>query len=140
MTIKNISERHTLVVPFFDVDSMNMVWHGNYCKYLELARCQLLDKIGYNYRAMAESGFAFPIVDVHIKYIKPLLFEQSIVITASLIEWQRRLKIHYLISDATTHEKLTTAHTIQAAVDMKTSMLRLECPDIFTHKVHQLLK
>ena len=29
-------------VPFFDVDSMDVVWHGHYVKYLELARCALL--------------------------------------------------------------------------------------------------
>ena len=28
-----------VTVPFFDVDSMNVVWHGHYVKYLEIARC-----------------------------------------------------------------------------------------------------
>lgn len=137
-TPATISDKYPLKVPFFDVDSMNIVWHGNYCKYLELARCQLLDKIGYNYSDMAASGFSFPIVDMQIKYIKPLLFEQSIVITATLVEWQYRLKINYLIQDADTGEKFTKAHTIQAAVDMSTGQLRLECPDIFVHKVNRL--
>jgi acyl-CoA thioester hydrolase len=127
-------------VPFFDVDSMNIVWHGNYCKYFELARCKLLDKIDYNYVAMAASGFQFPIVDLHVKYIKPLNFEQPIIVTATLEEWEYRLKIGYVISDATTHEKLTSAHTIQAAVDSATKTLRLSCPDVLIQKVHQLLK
>lgn len=134
-----LSDTFTFTVPFFDVDSMNIVWHGNYCKYLELARCQLLDKIGYNYRAMAESGYGFPIVDLQIKYIKPLQFEQSIVITATLVEWQYRLKIIYLIADAVSGEKLTKAHTIQAAVDMTTKQLRLECPEVFVNRVESLL-
>lgn len=134
-----ISEDYLLTVPFFDVDSMNIVWHGHYCKYLELARCKLLDKIGYNYRDMAASGFSFPIIDMQIKYVKPLVFEQSLVITASLIEWQYRLKIAYLICDADTGEKLTRAHTIQAAVDIQTRQMRLECPKILMTKVNQLL-
>jgi acyl-CoA thioester hydrolase len=135
-----LSENYSFSVPFFDVDSMNIVWHGNYCKYLELARCKLLDKIGYNYRAMAESGFLFPIVDMQIKYIKPIIFEQAIVINATLIEWEQRIKIKYLISDARTQEVLTKAHTIQAAVELKTQRLHLACPDIFIQKVQQLLK
>lgn len=137
---QGLSENYTLSVPFFDVDSMNIVWHGNYCKYLELARCTLLDKIGYNYRAMAESGFLFPIVDMQIKYIKPIIFEQTIVINATLVEWEQRLKIKYLISDANTQEVLTKAHTIQAAVEFKTQRLHLACPDMFIQKVQQLLK
>jgi acyl-CoA thioester hydrolase len=135
-----LSEDYNFSVPFFDVDSMHIVWHGNYCKYLELARCNLLDKIGYNYRAMAESGFIFPIVDMQIKYIKPIIFEQAIVINATLVEWEQRLKIKYLISDANTQETLTKAHTIQAAVELKTQRLHLACPDIFIQKVQQLLK
>ena len=134
-----ISEDYLLTVPFFDVDSMNIVWHGHYCKYLELARCKLLDKIGYNYRDMAASGFSFPIIDMQIKYVKPLVFEQSLVITASLIEWQYRLKIAYLIRAADTGEKLTRAHTIQAAVDIQTRQMRLECPKMLMTKVNQLL-
>ena len=35
-----------IVVPFFDVDSMHIVWHGHYVKYLEVARCALLDRLG----------------------------------------------------------------------------------------------
>ena len=31
-------------VPFFDCDSMHIIWHGHYVKYLEVARCELLDK------------------------------------------------------------------------------------------------
>ncbi len=136
---QSLNVDYNFSVPFFDVDSMNIVWHGNYCKYLELSRCKLLDNIGYNYRAMAESGFLFPIVDMQIKYIKPIVFEQAIVINATLVEWEQRLKIKYLISDANTQEVLTKAHTIQAAVELSTQRLHLACPDIFIQKVKQLL-
>ena len=140
MPAQTLCANYNLNVPFFDVDSMNIVWHGNYCKYLELARCKLLDYIGYNYLAMAESGFLFPIVDMQIKYIKPIIFEQAIMINATLVEWEQRLKITYLISDANTQEVLTKAHTIQAAVERKTQRLHLACPDMFIQKVQQLLK
>lgn len=39
-------------VQFFDLDPMNVVWHGNYVKYLETARCDLLAKVGYTYDDM----------------------------------------------------------------------------------------
>ena len=31
-------------VPFYDIDPMDIVWHGNYIKYFEVARCALLKK------------------------------------------------------------------------------------------------
>lgn len=48
-----------IVVPFFDIDSMDVVWHGHYVKYLEVARCALLDDIGHNYTQMKDSGYAW---------------------------------------------------------------------------------
>ena len=128
-----------ITVPFFDVDSMNIVWHGHYCKYLELARCNLLDKLGYSYTDMKASGFMFPIVDMQIKYIQPLVFEQQLVVTASLIEWEYRLKIHYVIRDTLTGAVLSKAHTVQAAVDAQTKLLRIGCPDQLLEKVKLLL-
>lgn len=128
-----------ITVPFFDVDSMNIVWHGHYCKYLEVARCNLLDKLGYNYTDMKNSGFMFPIVDMQIKYLQPLVFEQQVIVTASLVEWEYRLKIHYTIRDAASGALLSKAHTVQAAVDANTKLLRIGSPDALIEKVKLLL-
>jgi acyl-CoA thioester hydrolase len=136
---KGISQETHLIVPFFDVDSMNIVWHGHYSKYLELARCNLLDKIGYNYTDMKNSGFMFPIVDMQIKYVQPLVFEQSIKIVATLIEWECRLKIDYRIVDAKNQQILTKASTTQAAVNAATKQLQFVCPDILIQQVNQYL-
>ncbi len=126
-------------IPFFDVDSMNIVWHGNYVKYLELARCELLDKIGYNYKAMKASNYMFPIVDMNIKYVKPLLFEQKINITAQLVEWDYCIKIVYKIRDAYTQEVLTKATTTQATISSLSQKMQLNTPECFTEKVNALL-
>lgn len=52
---KHIYCRHSfeIEVQFFDVDAMHIVWHGNYVKYLETARCAFLSAIGYDYNEMA---------------------------------------------------------------------------------------
>lgn len=129
-----------ITVPFFDVDSMDIVWHGHYCKYLEVARCNLLDQLGYNYTDMKNSGFMFPIVDMQIQYLQPLVFEQQIMVKAGLVEWEYRLKIHYTISDVATGATLSKAYTVQAAVDAQTKLLRIGCPDVLVDRVTLLLK
>jgi acyl-CoA thioester hydrolase len=47
-----------ILVPFFDVDTMNVVWHGHYVKYLEVARCALARQDRPQLHAMLESGYA----------------------------------------------------------------------------------
>jgi acyl-CoA thioester hydrolase len=85
-------------IPFYDVDVMSMVWHGHYVKYFEQARAALLDKIDYNYPQMLDSGYIWPVIDMRIKYIKPIRIGSSIKVQATLAEYENRLKIEYLVT------------------------------------------
>lgn len=125
-------------VPFHDVDSMGVVWHGRYIKYLELARCELLESFGYNYDAMADSGYAWPIVDVRVKYIKPARFKQKLEIDTRLVEWEHRIKVSYIIRDVSTGEKLTKAYTTQMAVEVATGNTQYESPPIVRELLAQI--
>lgn len=120
----------TLEVPFFDVDMMDIVWHGHYVKYFEVARCALLDKINHNYTQMRDSGYAWPVVDMQLRYIKGAVFGQKITVTADLIEWQERLKINYLICDAQTGERLTRGSSIQVAIELASGEMQFVTPAV----------
>lgn len=124
---------------FYDLDPMEVVWHGNYARYLEDARCALLDHIGYNYTEMRDSGFAWPIVDMRIKYIRPIRFNQQIRVVAKLVEFENRIRIDYRLHDLPTGEVLTKAHTTQVAVSLDTDEMSFESPPILIEKVQRLL-
>ena len=128
-----------ILVPFFDVDSMNVVWHGHYVKYLEVARCALLDKIGHNYSAMSDSGYAWPVIDLQLRYVRGAVFGQKLNVRANLVEWENRLKINYLISDLETGERLTRAVSVQVAVSMHNREMQLASPKVFTDAVERML-
>jgi len=122
-------------VQFYDLDPMQVVWHGNYPRYFEQARCALMDSIGYSFREMEQSGHVWPIVDMRIKYVRPLRFGQNIAVTATIVEFENRLKIDYRIRDRDTNETLTKATTIQVAVVAATGELCLECPPALTERL-----
>lgn len=127
-------------VPFFDVDSIHVVWHGNYVKYLEQARCELLDLLGHNYDAMRASGYAWPVIDLHLRYAQPAQFGQRLTVRAELVEWENRLKINYLILDAATGTRLTRATTEQVAVSIETREMQLASPAVFVEAVERKLQ
>ncbi|WP_338479316.1 acyl-CoA thioesterase [Pseudomonas trivialis] len=129
-----------ILVPFFDVDTMHVVWHGHYVKYLEVARCALLDRIGHNYSAMREAGYAWPVIDMQLRYVRGAVFGQTINVRASLVEWENRLKINYLITDLASGERLTRASTVQVAVEIASREMQLASPTIFTDAVERALK
>ncbi len=124
-------------IPFHDCDPTGVTWHGNYFRYMELARCALLDKIGYNYFEMEKSGYAWPIVDTRIKFVKPTIFRQRVKVRATLEEYEIRLKIRYLITDAESGERLTKGYTVQVAVDQQTKEMCFCSPSVLTEKVRQ---
>ena len=134
-----ISTEIEVVIPFHDVDSMGITWHGNYLRYFEVARCQLLDKINYGYRAMQDSGYSWPIVDLQIKYVQSSTFDQKVIIKAAIVEWENRLKINYQVLDATSGKRITKGYTIQAAVDMQTQELCFVTPEVFQHKIATII-
>ncbi|BAP81383.1 putative 5-hydroxybenzoyl-CoA thioesterase [Pseudomonas sp. MT-1] len=128
-----------VLVPFFDVDSMDIVWHGHYVKYFEMARCALLDRIGHNYVRMREAGYAWPIIDVQLRYMRGARFNQRIVVRADLVEWENRLKINYLISDAETGERMTRGSTVQVAVEIASREMLLASPKVLVEAVERAL-
>lgn len=128
-----------LVVPFFDVDMMEVVWHGHYVKYFEEARCALLDKLGHNYRQMRDAGYAWPIIDLQVRYIRGAQFGQRVRVRADLVEWENRLKINYLITDVATGERMTRGSSVQVAVEIATREMLLASPKVFVEAVERVL-
>ena len=128
-----------VLVPFFDIDTMQVVWHGHYVKYLEVARCALLDHIGHNYTHMLDAGYAWPVIDMQLRYVRGATFGQRINVRASLVEWENRLKVNYLITDLATGERLTRAVTVQMAVEIASREMQLVSPKCFTDAVARVL-
>ena len=122
-------------IPLQDVDAMQVVWHGNYFRYFETARSQLLRTINYDYTEMLASNYLWPIIGAEVRFVQPLQYRQRVTVQADLVEWENRLKIDYLIRDAGSGQRLTTGHTIQCAVDSVTHELQLVSPPILIERL-----
>jgi acyl-CoA thioester hydrolase len=131
----DMSHEVEVVPAFYDIDPMEIVWHGHYVKFLEVARTALLAKFNYDYPRMRESGYGWPIVDMRLKYVRPAELGQRLVVRSEIVEWENRLRINYLIRDAQTGRKLTQATTTQVAVDMATREMLYVCPPVLWERL-----
>jgi acyl-CoA thioester hydrolase len=134
----SISAEIEFTVEFYDVDSMQIVWHGNYIKYFEKARCALLGKIGYGYIEMKESGWAFPVTAISAKYISSLAFRDRVRARAILTEYENCLKIKYELYNAETGQLCTKGESTQMAIEIASGESRFACPKILLDKVRAL--
>jgi acyl-CoA thioester hydrolase len=126
-------------VSFHDVDMVGVVWHGHYLRYLENARWALMNRLGYGLERMVESGFAWPIVELQTKYVSPARFGDRLRVRASLVEWEARLTLNYLLSRPSDGARVARARTVQVAVDARTGELQFTLPADFLAVVQAAL-
>jgi acyl-CoA thioester hydrolase len=128
----------TIRVPFHDADPAGVLWHGRYFEYFDAARCDLLDRIDYGYRAMAESGWLWPVVDARVRYVRPIRYEDEVTVTARLLEWEYRLRIAYEIRGAD-GGKRTSGWTVQVAVSQASGELSFGVPAFLQDRIARFL-
>jgi acyl-CoA thioester hydrolase len=93
-----VSTSVTLKVPYYDVDLMQIVWHGNYLKYFEVARQELFKKYGVDLRRYTEdTRYVFPVVRSTIKHIWPLRFDDEFTCTAAVKEARVKIVLDFEI-------------------------------------------
>ena len=54
---------------FYETDGMNIVWHGNYIAWMEEARTDFMDQIGFPYAKAVDAGIDFALTDEEMEKI-----------------------------------------------------------------------
>ena len=126
-------------VAFHDIDMVGVVWHGHYLRYLENARWALMDRLDYGLQKMIDSGYAWPVVDLQAKYIRPARFGDRLRARAALAEFENRLAVNYLLTSVTGGDRVLRARTVQVAVDARSGVLQFDCPAPFVTHVRAVL-
>ena len=125
---------------FYDLDPLNIVWHGNYPKYLELGRCAVMEKIGYGYDQMASSGYVWPFIDMRMRYARPMRLGAPVRIIAGIVEWESILKIVYTIEDVASGERVMRASSSQVAVSIESNEMQWQSPPVLLEKLAPYLR
>ena len=124
-------------IPFNDLDPMNIVWHGNYVKYLEQARCDLFEMIDYTYMNMYEDGYMYPIAKMDLKFIKPTTLNQKIEVECILEEVEPAIIISYTIKDIKTGEKIFNAKSKQIGILVNSKETVYQAPKKLIDKIKE---
>jgi len=105
-------------IPFHDVDSLGIVWHGHYYKYFELARTALYRSLNFDVDDMERLGFSFPVIESQCRYSEALRYGQTIDISARFREWEYYILIEYRICETGSGKRAAYGHTKQAVCDL----------------------
>lgn len=108
-------------VRYAETDQMDVVYHGNYAQYFEVARAEAIRKLGFTYKDMEALGTYMPIVELHCKFIRPAHYDDLLTIHVVLKELpgDHRIEFHHEVFNES-GKLLTIGRIVLYFIDSKT--------------------
>jgi acyl-CoA thioester hydrolase len=117
-------------VAFHDLDPLQVVWHGNYLKYFDVARFGLFASRGIDlYAYMIEKNIAFPVTRSSLKHISPLRAFDEFICRATVTEAQYKIGMSFEIRKTDGGILCARGTSEQLAVRYPTMEMELAIPE-----------
>lgn len=121
-------------INYYETDKMGVVHHSNYIRFLEEARCQMLNNNGMPYSAFEEQGVMIPVLGVNCNYKQHVTFNDVIEIKPFVKEFNGvRLTMAYHVINKKTNDLVLIGETKHCFTDMNLKPVRLQkqIPDFY---------
>lgn len=117
----------SLKVRYAETDQMGVVHHGNYASYLEQARIEWLDELGFSYKKMESEGIMLPVYDLKFSFKYPAFFDEILHVKTSLgtLSGAKISLDYHILNEA--EKVITEAQSTLVFVDAKTRR-PIRCP------------
>jgi len=131
MKKRDLVTKTLIQVRFSEVDSMGVVWHGNYIKYFEDGREEFGDKFGINYLDFRNRGILIPVVKIVCDYKRPLIYGDVAVVETRFVNCEAaKIQYEYTLAHHKTHEIIATGSSTQVFLNLNRELL-LDFPPFF---------
>lgn len=67
-------------IRYSETDQMGYVYYGNYARFYEIGRTEMMRSLGIHYRAMEEQGIMMPVISMEARYLRPARYDDLIEI------------------------------------------------------------
>jgi acyl-CoA thioester hydrolase len=127
-----LKETIRVKIRFSEVDSMAVVWHGNYVHFFEDAREAFGIKYGMPYLDVYHNGYYTPIVSIHCDYKSPLKYGDEALVEIIYFDTPAaKIVFKYNIYNAATGNLAATGETVQVFLSVADNTLSLNNPAFF---------
>jgi acyl-CoA thioester hydrolase len=126
-----------LEVPFYEVDPMQIVWHGHYLKYMDRVRTQLLRAHRLDGDELLALGYRFVVVESHVRHAHALRYGDRFRVSAWVAEAENRLLVRYELRDLGKDRVAATGETALAAITAD-GVLCLELPEVVRERIGEV--
>ena len=129
-TNNNKIHRSECRVIYGDTDTGGVVYYGNYLRFFESGRTEILRANGTSYRELEEKGYILPVVECHTRYKASARYDDLLIIETSIHEVKKiSCRFNHRIIRADDQKLLVKGYTVNACVDRQGKLTRF--PDYF---------
>jgi acyl-CoA thioester hydrolase len=117
-----------LRVRYGETDRMGYVYYGFYAQFFEVGRVEAMRALGFPYKALEDRGVMLPVADLTIKYIKPAVYDDLLIVRTSIPELPGvKIRFDYELIRSGDGVLLTKGSTTLVFVDAKSGK-PIRCP------------
>ena len=120
---------------FYETDSMGVVYHGNYIHWMEEARTDFMDQIGWGYEKAVEAGIDFALTDISCKYRSMTRFGETVAIHMTVTKLSpAKMEVAYRMVDTQTgvlRAEGTSGHFFYDRKSNKPVALKRVLPEVY---------
>lgn len=119
---------------YYETDRMGVIHHSNYIRWFEEARVDYMQKAGFPYDKMEETGIMMPVLNADCEYRSSVKFGDTVVIRTAISKFNGlKVELQYTVSDKLTGELRVKGSTSHCFTDtnMKPVRIKRTHPDIY---------
>ena len=129
--------RNECRVLYGDTDSGGVVYYGNYLRFFESGRTEILRANGTSYRDLEEQGYILPVVECHTRYKASARYDDLLIVETSVQDVNKMsCRFNHKVIRAEDQQLLVKGYTRHACVDLKGKLTRF--PDYFMEKLKEI--
>ena len=120
-------------INYYETDKMGIVHHSNYIRWMEEARIDFLDQIGFPMDVIEAGGVVSPVVGINCQYKNMSYFKDILCIKVFIKEYSGvRFSIGYEMSDKKTGQLRAVGESSHCFItkEGKIVMLRKVMPEL----------
>lgn len=76
--------RYEFRVRYGDTDQMGFAYYGNYLRWFEIGRAEMLRTLGKTYRELEEEGLRLAVVEARVRYLKPARYDDLLAVETAV--------------------------------------------------------
>ncbi len=133
-------EKYIHKVHYYETDKMGITHHSNYIRWMEEARVDYLEKLGWGYDKLEKLGVASPVIEIKCDYKNSTKFNDNIEIEVKIREYKGvRMTISYEMKNKNTEQIVLIGESKHCFVNRegKPIILKKQCPEF--HEIFNTL-